>query len=84
MNRESRPFQTRPPKEKETAEERRARALEESEVSLRIRYAAAEEEGRPAGLWMAGERWRRVGGEEEGLTLVFTHANGFTKEVSPP
>jgi hypothetical protein len=40
---------------------------------------------RPEGLWIAGECWRREGrgGKGEGVTLVVTHANGFTKEVGP-
>lgn len=68
----------------ETSEGRRKRAAEETRLSLTARFDAGERVGEnredQPGLWMAVERWRREGGGE-GLTLVLTHANGFTKEV---
>ena len=49
--------------------------MEETRRSFLKRYAAEEEEE---------EDGRRddVGEQEDGLTLVMAHANGFTKEVS--
>jgi len=91
LSRESHPFRSQPPNPRESKEEREERALEETRRSFLKRYAAEEEEeedgrrdeGEQPGLWMAGERWRRddVGKQEDGLTLVMAHANGFTKEV---
>jgi len=90
LNRESHPFQSKPATGKESKEDREARAIEETKVCLKQRYASAEESassqenGEEPLLWMAAERWRRDPGHAqagEGLTLVFKHANGFTKEV---
>jgi hypothetical protein len=52
---------------------------QESEVD----WEAVPRSERPEGLWIAGECWRREGRGEngEGVTLIVTHANGFTKEV---
>lgn len=40
----------------------------------------------PVGLWIAADRWTRDGAQksdQEGITLVVKHANGFSKEASP-
>jgi hypothetical protein len=86
LERESKPFTAQPRKGGESAEERKERNLKEARACVRIRFDAKPlEEGArdQPGLWLAGERWIRTqnGSGEEGLTLVLSAANGFTKEV---
>jgi hypothetical protein len=63
------------------AEPRDRNLSPESEVSLA--FSIEEGGSDQPGLWLAGERWIRTqnGSGEEGLTLVLSAANGFTKEV---
>lgn len=79
--RESKPYQLEPPKQDETREERLARNEGEARECLRGRYDATRAQGDEEGLYMAAERWVRDGSKGEGVMLVVTHANGFTKEV---
>lgn len=87
-SRESKPFEVESPKEGETKEERMARNEGEARETVRRRFDALEwkspGEGED-GLLIAAERWVRLKepkSADEGVTLVLTHANGFTKEVS--
>lgn len=84
------PFSTTQPDRGENKEQRQLRNLDEARRCIKRRFETEEQvlphEGEPQ-LWLAGECWSRNdrdGSEngEEGLTLVVSAANGFTKEVS--
>jgi len=89
LERGSHPFtKTKIPREKgESKEERGKRNLGEARECVIARFNVTPtevDEESASGLWIAGERWIREGGHEEGgLTLVLSAANGFTKEVRP-
>jgi hypothetical protein len=63
------------------------RVLEEVQRAMDMRFDAtlsSSVDDQP-GLWIAAERWTKEGsnaGDGDGVALVITHANGFTKEVS--
>jgi hypothetical protein len=67
---------------------RKKRNLDEARECVRARFGATPisegDENSQQGLWVAAERWIRAETDErgEGLTLVLSAANGFTKEVS--
>jgi hypothetical protein len=67
---------------------RKKRNLGEARECVNARFGATSitesDMNSQHGLWVAGERWTRKETEEreEGLTLVLSAANGFTKEVS--
>jgi hypothetical protein len=87
LERRSHPYTKSPREQGESKEERGKRNLGEARECVRARFNAiptGEDEHGGSGLWIAGERWIRQGGREEGgLTLVLSAANGFTKEVRP-
>ena len=69
-------------------DDRNIRAIAEARKLMEARYDAEEDDrqdgqGAQKGLWMAAERWRRLGAKDGdgGLTLVVMHGNGFAKEV---
>lgn len=78
--------------QEESKEDKKRRIMQEVKGAILQRLNATETyegDGQP-GLWIAVERWARSLGktgsssgqmEGEGVTLVLTHANGFTKEV---
>lgn len=88
LERGSRPFTLHAPDPGEGSEGRKKRNLEEARECVRQRFEAESQTKPSAGeaqLWIAGECWTRSPGPkgpEEGLTLVVSAANGFTKEVS--
>ena len=87
LERGSEPFTKTPRSNAESSEERKERNLGEARQCARARFGATSTTGEgisnQAGLWVAGERWIRADDEPgEGLTLVLSAANGFTKEVS--
>jgi hypothetical protein len=85
LKRGSHPFTKSPREQGESKEERGKRNLGEARECIMARFNATptkEDEQTGSGLWIAGERWIREGGRQEGgLTLVLSAANGFTKEV---
>lgn len=89
LERESDPFTQSPRSEEENKEQRKQRNLEEARECVKARFGATittKDNDTQSGLWIAGERWIRTEGERdgEGLTLVLSAANGFTKEVCHP
>jgi hypothetical protein len=87
LERGSHPYTKARREQGESKEERGKRNLGEARECVRARFNATptgEDEQSGSGLWIAGERWiREEGREEGGLTLVLSAANGFTKEVRP-
>ena len=88
LSRECNPFDANP-LEGETKDDRKERAEKAGRTVLKRRVAAgtsarADDGAKDQhGLWIAAEKWQRTNTEgDDGLTLVMTHANGFTKEVS--
>lgn len=75
--------------EDESKTERKERIAKEVDVAAkkRINATLASDEQVQPGLWIAAERWQREAQSsstgKNGVTLVLTHANGFTKEVHP-
>jgi hypothetical protein len=86
LSRSSAPYTAHPARKGETPDERKKRNLDEAKACVRARLDASPSEDEGGMLWVAGERWirdRKEGQEGgEGLTLVVSAANGFTKEVS--
>lgn len=88
LERGSNPFTKTAITRGEGNEERKKRNLGEAKECVKARFNATATSGAEkdvSGLWIAGERWIRQDterkGEGEGLTLVLSAANGFTKEV---
>ena len=92
LERSSSPFSTTKPRAGESKDERIRRNLQEAKACIQGKFKATPHTGAYEGekqLWLAGECWRKSATasvsrkEKEGLTLVVSAANGFTKEVSP-
>ncbi|BEJ14795.1 hypothetical protein CspHIS471_0405620 [Cutaneotrichosporon sp. HIS471] len=85
LTRESLPYQTTPPVEGESKEERGARWKADADKCSQMRYDVHNwtydevMTERPRGHWLAAERWRRDE-PRGGKVLVCTHANGLQKE----
>lgn len=92
--RELAPFALGPAPEGEDREAKKKRIMGEVKGAITQRLDATmthEGDGQPA-LWVAAERWSRANSDSnvdkqeggrggQGVSLVLTHANGFTKEV---
>lgn len=88
LHRYSTPYTRSPLVADESSDQRKARNMDEARECVRRRFEAKpieinKETDEPQ-LWLAGECWRRKPGTKraDGLTLVVSAANGFTKEVS--
>lgn len=78
----------------ESSDDRKKRQLAEAKECIRQNLHATRQTSPKAGepqLWLAAESWTRTraksktdASEGDGVTLVVSAANGFTKEVSHP
>lgn len=66
------------------SKDEREKHNQEIRIKLRVLASPPPSSGHPMLLWNCLNRYVRKGATGDGLTLFFTHANGFPKEVWEP